>query len=920
MDAEAHEETSEGWIERLTVERMVEPLAVAADRPVFGWTLTGTQDPVGYEIVVSDADGDIWASGAVHSPDHIDVPYAGTDLRPGERYGWRVRALTAQGRTPWVSSWFGTAPVRAGEWDAPWLVPQQPRTVRERYSIGDIVAGFAGPAEPPSLRLHPPRHVRQSIDLVDRPVRALLSASARGIYTAEINGHGLEQEVLAPGYDAYASRLSYQTYEVTDLLTAGRNVIGLTVADGWWAGRVGITGSSAPYGDQLAVTWRLQVQYADGRRQVLRAGDTEAHGQRGGHDYADLFIGERFDTRAVMPGWSSPGFPATGWAPVQVETSGLQQLTPFVGEPVVRTELIEPSVSVGDDGSVLLDAGQVLAGRLRVRLRAPRDAEVTFEHSEVLTADGSFFDNIVGPNKDQLDVLVCDGSPELLYEPVFTFHGFRYARISSSSAFELFDAQVVVLGSDLRPTTTLVTSDERINQLHRNIVWSQRGNFLSIPTDCPQRERAGWTGDFQIFTPTAATLADIRQFAARWLANVRAEQGSDGSVPTVVPVIPSMQSPGEPVVSAAAGWSDAIVMVPWALWQRCADRRVLQENYEAMRRWVDYQQQQAECALPERYPDDLDDDSRRRLSTMWNTGWQFGDWLAPSIVEQGLDPVQMAAPSVNSEVVAAMFHAHSTRLVAQVADVLGYTDQAEELYRRAETIREAFAQQYVSADGRLPLQLQGLYVLALAFELVPSELRQKMVIILKELIEARGGHLDTGFLSTPYLLDVLWDAGEHQLARDLLWQPTAPSWLYAVDHGATSVWESWEAVDRHGNPTRSSFNHYAFGCVDDWMLRRLGGIESLAPGYARVRVAPDAHGPLEWARTSVDTVRGALRCDWSASDGVIRLDLHVPPGVSAEIDLGTGVEVVGAGRHERAVSLCTVQQPSAAAATSAPLS
>lgn len=319
-----------------------------------------------------------------------------------------------------------------------------------------------------------------------------------------------------------------------------------------------------------------------------------------------------------------------------------------------------------------------------------------------------------------------------------------------------------------------------------------------------------------------------------------------------------------------------------------------------MRRWVDYQWTEASAELPERVRD-ADDRTRARHRLLWNTGWQFGDWLAPSVLREVDDPIEMAMPHLRSEIVAAMYHVHTTAVVSQVAGVLGDHATEAALALRAEQVRDAFVEEYVSDRGELPLPLQGHYVLALAFDLIPRKWRQAGVARLRELILAADGHLDTGFLSTPYLLDVLWDAGEHDLARTLLWQDTAPSWLYAVDRGATTIWESWEAIAEDGTPTLSSFNHYAFGSVDDWLMRRIGGVEPLAPGYARVRIAPDVDGPVTSSSAWLDTVRGRVSVSWSRDDDVVTLIIEVPAGCEAAVEVWASREAIGPGRHERRI-------------------
>ncbi|WP_192813709.1 alpha-L-rhamnosidase [Microbacterium yannicii] len=840
----------------------------------------------------------VWNSGRLESAHAIDVVYGGAALESDADYSWTVDAWSTEGEEASASGTFGTSLLRVDDWSARWVVPSQKRVDREIFTIPDIVAGRAVPVGDPSERLHPPRRVRQPFHLRDAPVRARLYATARGIYTAEVNGRAVGEEVLAPGWDAYGSRLSFQCYDVADHLAAGENVVGMTVSDGWFAGRIGITGSSAQYGDELAVIWQLSVEYPDGERQIVVSDAAASMSNSAPWDYADIFIGECFDARRADPGWSEPTREVVGWAPCRDGGDDVTTLVPFAGEPIRRTRDIDGRITHVSPREYLVDLAQVIAGRLRIRVRASSGVRLTLQHGEVLAPDGSFFDNIVGPNKDQTDHYVARGEEVEEYEPTFTFHGFRYASITSDEDFQLYAATGVVLASDLRETLEFHTSDKRINRLHENVVWSQRGNFLSIPTDCPQRERAGWTGDLLVYAPSAATVMDIRPFVERWLANARVDQHPDGRIPPVIPVIPSMHDGGPSDVTAAAGWGDAIVHVPWTLYQRYDDTRVLAENYSAIRRWVDFQQAQALTAVPDRLRD-ADPERLARHRLMWNTGWQFGDWLAPSIMREGLDPVEMAMPRLRSEIVTAMFHARSTQLAAEVARVLGLDEDFTALATRAARIRRAFVDEYVAEDGTLPIDLQGIYVLAIAFDLIPDERRERAVGHLVRLIQEADHHLDTGFLSTPHLLDVLWEAGERDVARRILWQETTPSWLYAVDRGATTVWESWDAIREDGTPTRSSFNHYAFGCVDDWLVRRIGGIESTAPGYAEVLVAPDVDGPIDHARTRLDTVRGPIEVSWRRHAEAVELRASIPQGCTATMRVGSAVEVVGPGEVAR---------------------
>lgn len=898
----------------LTVEGLERPGAIATRQPRFGWIIESDGSDLqqcGYELEIRLGEGVFWSSGRVQSAVSIGVEYGGPALPSRTGFTWRVRSWLVDRKeaSPWAEAAFETSLLSVSDWKASWVRPVQKPTVHEDYPPSAALAGLAGPTTPPEERLRPPQHLRQEFTVAEQPSRARLYITAHGVYEAEVNGGVIGDEVLAPGYDSYAHRLSFQSYDLTDRIAPGSNVLGVTLADGWYLGRIGLPGSSANYGDHLSAIWQLELDYADGTTAIVTSGPgvTSSVGPRG---YADLFVGEHYDAREQLSGWSAPGFDDTGWNAVEVEDGGLDALTPFAGEPVRRIAQFVPERVFRDPaGDTIIDLGQVIAGRIRLRLSAPAGTHVTLEHSEVLDAAGIFFSNIMGPNKDQTDHYIARGDAGgETYEPTFTFHGFRYVRVRGlPGELEPRDVTVIVIGSDLQPTGTFVTSDTRINQLHDNVVWSQRANFLSIPTDCPQRERAGWTGDLQIFIPTAASNANVLPFVERWLANLRVDQLPDGQVPIIVPVIPSLASETNladlGIAASSAAWSDAVVIIPGVLYERYGDKRVLRENYDAMVAWVEYQMRVAGESLPIRLEGtSLSAEQRDRQALLWNTGFHFGDWLAPStLLEAPLPEAAMIAPQRTGEVVAAMFHAHVLRLLAQIAEVLGRTEDARRYGDRAERVRAAFSDEYLDAEGRLPVQLQGPYVLALAFDLVPQRLRSKTLGHLVELVHAAGDHLDTGFASVPYLLDVLWAGGERQLARRLLHQDTVPSWLYEVDHGATTIWESWAAVLPDGTVTPMSMNHYAFGCVDDWLYRRVAGLQPVEPGYRRSRIAPDLDGIFDHVRASHRTPYGELSVEWERSRDAVTARIRVPHNTTAELVLGDHNELLGSGHHERTV-------------------
>ena len=889
----------------LRVEQMDRPLGLWTSRPRFSWQISAESETdvrqVAYELEVEafGNPGTVRRSGRIESRDSVLVELDGLELRSATAYVWRVRCWTNGSSQPtrWVESTVETSLLSRDDWSARWLEPEQ-ISVRPDGASNFQELFSLHIDTPPEDRLLPTPYLRQRFHLDKRPVRARLYATAHGIYQAEINGLPVSDEVFAPGVESYDKYLSFQTYDVTDHVEPGANIIGTVLSDGWYAGRVGILGSSRGYGDRLKSIWQLHVTFADGTTQTVASDGSAVSSTSGPIRYADLAVGERYDARVAWDGWSTAAFDDSDWQPV-AEVELEQLLVAFVGEPVRRVlELPATQIIRTPAGETVVDFGQVIAGRVRFRIRGERGHTVRLEHTEVLDQYGNYLNNIVGPNKDQTDVYTLAGTADgETWEPTFTFHGFRYARLHGfPSTISVDDFTAVVIASDLRRIGSFESSDERLNKLHANIVWSQRGNFLSIPTDCPQRERYGWTGDLQIFAAAAATNMSVGPFLSRWLANVRADQLSDGRVVNISPDPPElgyiMNGPAPTyddqimLLTSSAGWGDVIAIAPNVLFEHYGDRRVLTENYDAMRAWADYQIDSASSGLPPRLVDaTMTDTQRQRHRLLWNNEPNFGDWLAPSTLA-GPDGAQTNAPRRTGEVVGSLFHGNLMDLLGRVATVLGRTSDADRFASRAREVRDAFAAEYIDERGRIHGDLQGPYVIALAFGFVPDALRALVVANLVQLIHDAGDHLDTGFLSVPFLLDVLWDNDHRDLARTLLFQDTAPSWLYEVEKGATTIWEGWEAIAPDGTVTELSFNHYAFGCVDDWLYRRLGGLQVEGPGYRESRIEPDFCGPLTSVSATIDTPYGELTSRWVRSQGgAVELSVRVPENTTSTIVL-----------------------------------
>jgi alpha-L-rhamnosidase len=759
-----------------------------------------------------------------------------------------------------------TVRVRAGD-DETWSDWSEPATVEAGLlAPGDWTARFVSPREIGGLGAAAPV-VAGTIDLPAGVVRARLYATAHGLYTAHLNGRRVGDQQLAPGWTAYRHRLRYQTYDVTDLLQAGPNRLELLLGNGWYRGRLGFQGRAALYGDRLAALAQLEVVTADGAVHVL-ATDGSWTARESGILADDLYDGQRTDL-GRRPGAEGP-----------VDVLDLGLLVAPDGPPVRVTEVL-PAVAVTTSpaGRILIDFGQNLVGwvRLRVRGGAAGD-EVVVRHAEVLE-DGELAMHPLRTAK-ATDSYLLAGPAETVLEPSLTFHGFRYADVTGVPGLTAANVEAVVVGSDLRRTGWFESDHALLNRFHENVVWGMRGNFVDVPTDCPQRdERLGWTGDIQVFSPTASFLFDSAGFLRGWLADLAAEQFKDGSVPYVIPDV--IRRPGP----ATAAWGDAATFVPWVLYQRFGDREVLARQLPSMAAWVDRMAALAGDGL------------------LWTGGFQFGDWLDPTAPPA--DPFRAKA---DPDVIATAHLARSAEIVSLAAEVIGDAERAHAYGELAARVRAAFAREYVTGGGRVLGDAATTYALALQWALLPgADQRRGAGRRLADLVRTAGFRISTGFVGTPLMTDALADAGEPELAYRLLLQTGCPSWLYPVTMGATTVWERWDSLlpDGRINPGQmNSFNHYALGAVADWLHRRVAGLAPGAPGYRRIEVRPLPGTGLTRAYARHLTPYGEAAVAWQRQDGRFRLEVRVPVGATAVVHLpgGGDPEEVRHGRHEWTVA------------------
>lgn len=881
----------------LRCEYLVNPLGLEVASPRLSWQLVADQRSAlqsAYQIHLTGGQGDLsWDTGKVLSAQSLHIPYSGPELRSRERYTWQVRVWDGADRSSaWSeSAWWEMGLLHLADWQARWIEPDW----------DEDPAAF-----------NPSPYLRTTFMLRERPVAGRIYVTAHGLYEASINGQRVGDAYFTPGYTSYHHRLQYQAYDISGSLQSGENAIGVILGDGWYRGSLGAVSVRNYYGQRLGLLLQLEVSYADGSKQVV-VSDEQWQATTGPILQSDLKEGEIYDARLEMPGWDRPGFDASNWSGVRLVDESLENLV-TTPEPRVRCKerFVPVEILTTPAGETVVDMGQNFSGVVQIRVSGPTGTTIRLQHSETLDKDGNFTLAYLGaeplfPAPSQAVSYILKGGGEEVYTPHFTVHGFRYVKVEGfpgTPARENFTG--IALYSDLPETGAFTCSDPRINQLQQNILWSQKSNFLEIPTDCPTRERSGWTGDAQIYAPTGSFLMQTAGFFAKWLKDLAAEQEPGGKVPLMIPspdlneenrmkqlellkkLVPELNRDPIEFLKGAAGWGDAAVMLPWTLYQVYDDQRILEEQYTSMKAWVEYQRQQAQDKYkPEGYtaPRYREREPLEYESYLWDTNYHWGEWLEPN------DPVLMLlfgeqTPEVQQIIsaphIATAYFAHSTHLLAETARVLSKEADAREYSALAAKIKHAFITEFVKDDGHITPEKQASYVRALAFDLVPEQLRPAVTQRLVELVQEAGTHLGTGFLSTPYLCSVLAQNDHLDLAYALLTQDTRPSWLYAITKGATTIWEFWDGIDEEGN-LRGSLNHYSYGAIGNWLYQAVAGLVPGKPGYRHIRFQPQPGGGLTFASATYQSLYGEIATGWQIDGERFHLTVTVPANTTATV-------------------------------------
>ncbi|MFS0868329.1 family 78 glycoside hydrolase catalytic domain [Paenibacillus xylanilyticus] len=815
-------------VSHLRCEYKINPIGLDVKSPRLSWQLQSDQRNCvqsAYQIQLSLTEGHEqieWDSGKVSSDQSIYVELNHWLPQARNRYFYRIRAWDAAGEQ---SAWSETAFFEMGlmddtnAWQANWITS---RPIDEHDSSC-------------------PR-LRTTFELEQPIASARIYVTALGLYELHLNNKRVGQDYFTPGWTSYGKRLQYQVYDVTNLLQAGNNILGAYLGDGWYKGHLGWNKEQKIFGAEAALLLELHIHYADGSEQRILSNEdwtTASSAIR----MSDIYMGETYDAR-MEADWTDTS--STIWAPVERLEYTKEIIVAQENVPVTKVQELKPiALLTTPQGERVLDMGQNMVGWVKFSIQGEPGHTVELRHAEILDHEGNFYvDNLRGAA--QCIQYTLKGGGTETYEPHFTFQGFRYVKlIGFPEAVDLDRFTGVVLHSNMERTGDFKCSSPLVNQLHHNILWGQKGNFLDVPTDCPQRdERLGWTGDAQMFVRTASYLMNTGPFFTKWLRDLRADQGEDGGIPFFVPDLRSSTSEGWGDTNhSSAAWGDAAVICPWTIYEMYGDVRLLAEQYESMKSWVQYIHEQGSNPY------------------LWNTGFHFGDWL-------GLDSKPDSyIGATDKDFVATAFYAYSVSLVQKTAVVLGQDGDAAYYDKLHDNIVAAFREEFVTPAGKIAVPTQTAHVLALHFDLLDSTARKRAIDQLGKLVAESGNHLTTGFVGTPYLNPVLSDTGHHDLAYTLLFQEDYPSWLYQVTQGATTVWEHWDGIREDGSlwsADMNSFNHYAYGAIGEWLYRYVAGIRSdeQHPGFHVVHIEPEPGPGMEWVEASLDTMYGRVASSW----------------------------------------------------------
>ena len=834
------------------------PIGFYDSKPNFSWKLpigNMIKNQTAYEIVVASSpellmkSPDVWSSGKVISNQSVNVSFGGRELKSRQKIYWQLRYWNQDGHS---SSWSKIASIEMGllsnsDWKAQWIkIPDPDQWKTTRYGT----------------RLFKPQYLRKQFKLNSKVKKARLYITAKGVFEASINGKKIGNDVLTPGWTPYHKRIETLTYDVTDFFKKNQNTIGLTLAEGWHSGRFGPQRRWDTVIAPPQIICQLEIEDIKGNLKTITTDQTWQAYDNGSIKTSGLYDGEMYDANYEILGWNTPNYDDRLWQKVSVENLDPKiKLFPKRHATIKnKMKLQAVQMTVQADSRVLFDFGQNMVGVVQLNIPVKKGDTIKLRHGEMLSSNGELFTGNLGA-APSVDYYIAKENNSISWQPKFTFHGFRYVEVSGYS--KEFKPQLnwvsgMVQHSDFDMSGNFHSSHSKLNQLHSNIQWGLRGNFFDVPLDCPQRsERLGWTGDAQVFIPTSLFLADTHAFWSAWLTSMREEQFSNGGIPVVVPNFTGN--------FAQAGWSDACTIIPWELYFRTGDRKVLKDNYEMMQKWCDYHASEATNYIS-------------HMSTV-------GDWLQP--FSQQKDDRRGDTPN---SLISTAFYAYSVKLTMKSAEVLGLKEDKAHYQQLLDTISQAFEKEYFDEDGKIKqpyLPTQTGYLLALGFDILSKKTAEKAITHLVQLINETDNHLRTGFIGTPLLAPVLSNTGNADLMYKVLFKETYPSWFYSINQGATTMWERWDGYthDKGFADRAISFNHYAYGAIGQWMYESIAGIAPLEPGYKKIMFAPVPNQLLSEAKGEYDSPYGKITSHWKYVGKDFVYNITVPPNTTAKISL-----------------------------------
>ena len=835
----------------LKCEYQTNPVGIDEPDPRLSWKITpqlGITKQTAYQIRAAESRDDLtsgrrllWDTKKVDSNRSVHIPYGGPELNSRQRVYWQVRIWDQEGSaTEWSDpAYFEMGLLQPGDWKAEFITP----TLKEDTNQSE-----------------PAPYLRKEFTLNKAVQSARAYVTSLGLYEFRLNGERVGDQFFTPGWTSYNHRLPYQTYDVTEHLDRGANAVGAILGDGWYRGYIGWGNQRNYYGTDLALLAQIEVTFKDGTKKTIVT-DNSWSSSYGPIRMSDIYNGETYDAQMELDDWDEPGYETTGWAQTNTHDYPMENLIAPDGPPVRKVKEIEPKeIKFTPEGDTVFDMGQNMVGWIKFNIKGNEGQTIKLKHAEVLDKEGNLYTENLRSADQAIKYTFKGESPKETYEPHFTFQGFRYVAVSGLDRKPTTDMLTgIVLHSDMKQIGDFECSNDLVNQLQHNIQWGQRGNFLEVPTDCPQRdERLGWTGDAQVFAQTGSFNFHTAGFYDKWLKDLALDQKENGAIPHVVPDVLGG--------AGATGWGDAGVIVPWVVYLNYGDERILENQYPSMKRWVEYMNTQA------------------GENHLWQSGSHFGDWLAYATTRS-----DYPGATTYKDLIATAYFARSTHLLSKIASILGKEEDASRYKLLYEVTREAFQEEFITPNTRVTSNTQTAYLLGLTFDLLPEEDEQKGVDRLLHRIN-EFNHLTTGFLGTPLLCPTLSEYGQTETAYKLLNRKEYPSWLYPVTMGATTIWERWDGIKPDStfqNPGMNSFNHYAYGAIGEWLYRYVAGIEFDRdhPGYKHIIFQPHPGGGLTYAKANHESPYGEIISDWQINDKKFNYKVVVPPNTTASIRL-----------------------------------